>query len=221
MKFNLEKTIQNFGRFLLNSYYEIRIIGEIPRTDRPLILLGNHSGLIDGFMLYCSTTRLTRVLTKFEVFNSFTSLVLANGGAIKTDWKHADHNAVAQARNALAEGIDVGIFPEGTRCKGNFEWIKDGVIAINATARVDFVPIFIFGTRFTGKSKNWIPPYKSLIEIVIGEPIPASDIYAINHDIHGRKNIAVSGERLRQKLSLQLESAQLKVANLLPTDEVE
>ena len=219
MKFSLEKTIQNFGRYILNAFYEIRIIGEIPESSSPLVLCGNHSGLIDGFMLYCSTNRQTRVLTKMEVFNPFTNFFLNQGGAIKTDWKNADRDAILTAKNALELGLDVGIFPEGTRCKGDFAWLKDGVVLINAVSRVPFVPVFIFGTRFTGKSKNWIPPYKSLIEIVIGESIHQETIYRDGFDETSRKEIAVAGERLRQILSGQLQVAQTRVANLLPTDE--
>lgn len=221
MKFSLEKSIQNFGRYLLKAYFDLRVIGSVPDSKKPLVLVANHLGLIDGFMLYCSTNRLTRVLTKTEVFNKVTAPILNSGGAIETDWKNADYVAINKARQTLSQGIDVGIFPEGTRCKGNFEWIKDGVILINSTSRVDFVPVFIFGTRFTGKSKNWVPPYKSLIEIVIGSPISSTEIYQHEFDGQNRKDIAIAGERLRQKLALQLAQAQLQVANLLPTDEVD
>ena len=220
MKLNLEKTIQNFGRSLFNSFYDIRISGSMPETDSPLVLIGNHSGFIDGFMLFCATNRPINVLTKTEVFNSFTKPILNTGGAIETDWKDADFTAIDEARKALARGIDVGIFPEGSRCKGDFAWLKDGVIVLNANTQSDFVPVFIFGTRLTGKSKSWIPPYKSLIEIVIGQPILASDIYGIDFDNTNRKYISVAGEGLRQRLQLQLQEISKDVANALPTDEV-
>jgi len=220
MKLNLEKTIQNFGRSLFNSFYDIRISGSMPETNSPLVLIGNHSGFIDGFMLFCATTRPIKVLTKTEVFNSFTKPILDTGGAIETDWKDADFTAIDDARKVLASGKDVGIFPEGSRCKGDFAWLKDGVIVLNANTQSDFVPVFIFGTRFTGKSKSWIPPYKSLIEIVIGQPIIASDIYGIDFDKTNRKSISVAGERLRQRLQLQLQEISKDVANALPTDEV-
>ncbi len=220
MKFSLEKSIQNFGRTLLKSFYEIRISGSVPVTKEPLVLIGNHSGFMDGFMLFCATQRPINVLTKTEVFNAATRPFLNSGGAIETDWKHADFKAIDDARRVLAGGKDVGIFPEGSRCKGDYAWIKDGVVLLNSTTRADFLPIFIFGTRLTGKSKSWIPPYKSLIEIVIGAPINADEIYGPDFLSSNRKSISVAGERLRQRLQLQLVEASKNVANALPTDEV-
>lgn len=220
MKFNLQMTIQNFGRAILKSFYDIEITGQMPATKKPLLLLGNHSGFLDGFILFCATSRPISVLTKTEVFNSATKSFLIAGGAIETDWKDADHLAITSARETLAEAKDIGIFPEGTRCKGNFSWLKDGVVVINSDVKADFVPIFIFGTRQTGKSKNWIPPYKSLIEVVIGEPINAIDIYETSFDKFSRKDISIAGERLRQRLQAQLFEASKHVAQMLPEDEV-
>ena len=220
MKFSLEKSIQNFGRAIFQSYYDIRITGQMPASKNPLVLVGNHSGFIDGFMLFCSTNRAIKVLTKTEVFNVISKPILNAGGAIETDWKDADFAAIESARKTLYSGKDVGIFPEGSRCKGNFAWLKDGVILLNSDRRSDFVPVFIFGTRLTGKSKNWIPPYKSLIEIVIGDPISSLDIYTQEFDHHNRKSISIAGERLRQRLQLQLTEVSKHVANVLPTDEV-
>ncbi len=220
MKISLEKSIQNFGRALFRSFYEIRITGQMPQTSRPMVLVGNHSGFIDGFMLFCSTTRPIKVLTKTEVFNTFTKPILNAAGAIETDWKDADFAAIEAAREVLKAGKDVGIFPEGSRCKGDFAWVKDGVIVLNSDERADFIPVFIFGTRFTGKSKNWIPPYKSLIEIVIGESVQSNEIYSDDFDSQNRKSISIAGERLRQRLQLQLAVVAKNVANELPTDEV-
>lgn len=218
--FSLAKTIQNAGRSILNIYFDIRIIGSLPKTNKPLVLLGNHTGLIDGPLLFSATNRTMAVLTKTEVFNGFTKRILNSGLAIETDWKDADRTAVVNGRKYLANGVDVGLFPEGTRCRGDFAWLKDGVILINSESRADFIPVFIFGTRHTGKSKNWIPPYKSLIEIVIGSPIKAADLYHENFDDLNRKQISIVGERLRQSLQLQLQGAQASVSNALPEDDV-
>jgi 1-acyl-sn-glycerol-3-phosphate acyltransferase len=220
MKFSLQNSIQNLGRTLLKTFYDIRISGEIPKSRKPLVLVGNHSGFIDGFMLFCSTTRPMKVLTKTEVFNKFSRSALNAGGAIETDWKDADYFAIKKARETLSSGMDVGLFPEGSRCKGDFAWLKDGVILLNAEVQADFVPVFIFGTRLTGKSKSWIPPYKSLIEISIGKPIEAAGIYSKDFDSLNRKHISIAGEILRQQLQVQLVEISKNVAIPLPTDEV-
>ncbi len=220
MKLNLQKSIQNLGRSLLHTYFDIRITGQLPDSKLPLVLVGNHSGFVDGFILFTATKRPIEVLTKTEVFNNFTRWFLLSGGAIETDWKDADYAAIDSARKCLASGKDVGLFPEGTRCRGNFAWLKDGVILLNSEQKADFVPVFIFGTRLTGKSKSWIPPYKSLIEVVIGSPVNADDVYGNTFDKNLRKDIAVAGERLRQALQLQLFSVEQNVAGKLPEDDV-
>jgi 1-acyl-sn-glycerol-3-phosphate acyltransferase len=220
MKINLAMTIQNFGRAVLSSYFDIRVSGEIPKTEKPLVLVANHSGFMDGFMLFFATKRPIAVLTKIEVFNRFSRSLLESGGAIETDWKDADYWAIEKSRTKLQEGIDIGLFPEGTRCKGDYSWLKDGVIVLNAKQRADFIPVFIFGTRLTGKSKGWIPPYKSLIEVVVGEPVAAMDVYGSNFSDTNRKEISIAGERLRQRLQKQLLFIAQEVANPLPTDEV-
>ena len=218
--FSVSKSIQNAGRAVLHAFYDIKITGQLPKSKTPLVLIANHSGLIDGPLLFCATNRTMAVLTKTEVFNQFTRPILNTGLAIETDWKDADRSAVVNAQRFLAEGFDVGLFPEGTRCRGNFAWLKDGVVLINAKEHSDFIPVFIFGSRLTGRSKNWIPPYKSLIEIVIGNPIQASDVYSNDFDVLNRKHIAIAGERLRQSLQLQMQAAQATVSNELPEDDV-
>jgi 1-acyl-sn-glycerol-3-phosphate acyltransferase len=218
--FSLAQSIQNACRSIMKSFYEIRIIGEVPNSTNPLVLVGNHVGFIDGFIMLCATKRPISVLIKTEVFNKFTAPVINVSLGIETDWKDADRAAVVLAQDRLASGIDVGLFPEGTRCRGDFAWLKDGALLINSQARADFVPVFIFGSRLTGKSKNWIPPFMSLIEIVIGEPIKADLIYSQDFDALSRKQIAIAGERLRQSLQLQLQVALTSVSNTLPEDDV-
>ena len=213
MKFSLQMTIQNLGRAILRSFYDIRIVGSMPTTKEPVVLVANHSGFMDGFILFCATRRPIKVLTKTEVFNSISRPVLNAGGAIETDWKDADFFAIEHSRKTLNNQMDVGIFPEGSRCKGDFAWLKDGVILLNSEQRADFVPVFIFGTRQTGKAKNRIPPYKSVIEIVIGEPISASNVYFDDFSKSVRKDLAVAGERLRQQLQSQLLVCAKEVAN--------
>jgi hypothetical protein len=59
-----------------------------------------------------------------------------------------------------------------------------------------------------------------LIEISIGEPIAAEDVYSIEFNSLNRKDISIVGERLRQELQKQLFEISKEVANPLPTDEV-
>jgi len=214
-------TWQNLQRFILKTVYRTRVIGmeQVPARDG-VILACNHLGLVDGPLLFLATRRPLRVLTKHEMFHGAFAFVFKAVAAIPIDWKGSDRTALSTARNALRAGEAVGIFPEGTRCTGSYQWIRDGIAYLVAHEMVPVVPVAVLGTRPTGKSKSWITRPGLPTALVVGEPIPAEAVVKPGESARNRHDLEVIGERIRQKLASHTAKSVEITGIALPVDDV-
>lgn len=199
--------------------YQVRVhhAERLPRAGATLVA-ANHAGLIDGPLLLCLGPRPLSVLAKEELFRGPIGSVLRAGGAIKTDWRHADRSALGEARRALAAGGAVGIFPEGTRCRGTFEWLRGGITYLAAHSDAVVVPVAIVGSRLTGKSKSWIPKTRSPIDIVIGHPFRPDELPSAA-DLDSPR-LRHASELLRRKLAAHVAASAVELGRELPQDDV-
>lgn len=212
--------VQSVARSVLTLGYRVEVHGlnEVP-ADGPAILAANHSGWLDGPMLLNATKRPMRVLAKHELWNSHFGPLMRAGRAIPVDWKHADRNALKLSLQALREQELVGLFPEGTRCRGNLDWMRDGISYLLSFEPVPVIPVAIFGTRPTGESKNYIPPLGSKIHVVLGQAI-APEILVQPGDVTKRSTSLAIGEKLRPLLAAHVQSSAERFGLSLPLDDV-
>lgn len=112
------------------------------------ILCCNHLSMIDPVYLAVSIkNRRIRFMAKAEVFSTKVLGPIATAvGAFPVDRGHSDLNAVRTSLKILSEGDPLGIFPQGTRSKGNVRTpMLGGVSMIALRAGVPVIPAYIHG----------------------------------------------------------------------------
>src|SRR3954469_25521430 len=100
-------------------YFRMARIGRehIP-ADGPVIFAANHRSFLDPFVIACMSRRPLYYVAKKELFaHPAMAWILTALGAFPIDRGNADEDAMATAREILARGDAVLIFPEGTRIR--------------------------------------------------------------------------------------------------------
>jgi 1-acyl-sn-glycerol-3-phosphate acyltransferase len=106
----------------VRTFHALEIAGEPIPAGGPLLLVANHPNMgVDAGLLVAASGRRVRFLAKATLFASTIGRIVLNGiGAIPVYRRHDDLSAVARneetfraAREALAGGAAIGVFPEG------------------------------------------------------------------------------------------------------------
>ena len=136
-----------------------------------ILLCSNHVTLLDPICI-SAVLRKTEpfYMAKKELFKiPILRGILKALGAYPVNRGAGDIGAVHKTIDLLNEGHCVGIFPQGTRCKGvplEETKFKNGAALVLSKTNVPVLPV-----RVKVKKNRWIPLRK--IQIVIGEKIPA------------------------------------------------
>lgn len=202
-----QKIVLAILRPLFNILFSWKVKGRenIPLTG-PLILITNHVNLFDPFFLLFSFPRWIYFMAKEELFRSpFLRPWLRWAGSlsIRREGKISDKQKMLRSsRDALENGLILGMFPEGGRSRdGKLRKGKPGSAVIATKTGVLVLPVGIVGTdRIKGISWLWKRPK---IVVNIGKPfkLPPND---------GRMS----------KSQMQLLTTQLmgEIAGLLPPE---
>ncbi|MEV6010865.1 lysophospholipid acyltransferase family protein [Streptomyces sp. NPDC051976] len=160
----------------MNGLWRPRVLGawRLP-AQGPVILAGNHSHNIDGPMLIGTCPRPLHFLVKKEAFVGPLDPFLRAIGQLKVDRASADRTAITAALGVLARGGVLGIFPEGTRGDGEFAQLRAGLAYFAVRSGAPVVPVAVLGSTGEGRLVSALPPLRSRIDIVYGEPFDAGD----------------------------------------------
>ncbi|QGH69250.1 1-acyl-sn-glycerol-3-phosphate acyltransferase [Pseudactinotalea sp. HY158] len=163
------------GQFLARIVWNTTIIGaeNIPATGR-IIVAANHTGIIDGPVLHGALPRRSHFIIKEEAFSGFIGILMRGAGQIPVDRK-SGRAALTTALALLNEDRLVGVFPEGTRGRGDVTDAKAGVAWLAVRAQAPVVPVAILGTRRPGDKRGHVPGFRARLAVVIGEPFVAAD----------------------------------------------
>lgn len=142
----------------------------IPRRG-PVILAANHTGFLDGPLLYAVVPRPVHALIKQEMFRGVVGRALRALGQISVDRFTHDPAALKACLAVLERGDMLGIYPEGTRGRGDFGLIKPGVAYLALCTGAPIVPVACLGARGDGASVAHVPGPRSRIDVVFGRPI--------------------------------------------------
>ena len=152
-------------------YFRLEGIGSehLPRSG-PLLLASNHRSFLDPFVIGAIVRRPVYYVAKRELFRSRIQAWFLNAlGAFPIDRGAGDKEALATAREILARGDCVVIFPEGTRVRpGPLGQAHSGIgrLALETGARV--APLAVIGTEDV--RRGWrIRPRK--VRIRAGRPL--------------------------------------------------
>ncbi len=133
-----------------------------------LVICANHLNMLDCVTLAIAFKRQIRFLGKKELFkipvlrNLFSML-----GGYGVDRGGADVGAVKKTISMLSDGATVGIFPQGTRCRGvsvKDTRFKNGAAMAAYHAHVHVQPVFI-------KTKDRRYRFLQKKEVIIGEAL--------------------------------------------------
>jgi 1-acyl-sn-glycerol-3-phosphate acyltransferase len=145
---------------VLRPLLSLRLIGvENVPSDGALLVASNHLSNADPIILEAAFPRPLFFLGKSELFrNPVFRWILHRFGGIPLERGTADRAAIRRAGAVLAQGIALGIYPEGVRSK-TAALVKGlpgaGLIALQSDAPV--LPVAIYGTEFFPVNGD-IPP---------------------------------------------------------------
>jgi 1-acyl-sn-glycerol-3-phosphate acyltransferase len=181
-------------------YFRLRRIGaeHIPRSG-PVLLAANHRSFIDPFMIGALMRRPVYYVAKRELFRRRSQAWVLNAlGAFPIDRGRSDEDAIATAREILARGDCVVIFPEGTRVRpGPLGAPRRGAGRLALETGVPVVPIAVIGTEEI--RRRWrIRPRR--VTVRCGRPLRFAPVTEPSPALG-----AAATERIWERVSLQWE----------------
>jgi len=178
---------------LINTLYRIRKIDleNIP-DEGPAVIVCNHVSFVDALILGGNIRRPVRFVMYYKIFKiPVLNFIFRTARAIPIAGAKEDpvlmEKAFSDVAAALRAGDIVGIFPEGAlTADGEIQTFRPGIERIIAATPVVVIPMALrglWGSIFSRRD-NWLRRARlprrfwSRIEIVAGEPVPASAVSA-------------------------------------------
>lgn len=180
------------GRWLYRPVYRLRVHGveRVPRTG-PVVLVANHSSLIEPQVIFGMLPRRSVFLVKKELSRGVLGRGLTLIGQIWVSRRAPDRAALYTAVRLLRDGALIGIFPEGTRGAGDVVRAEQGAAWLVRTTGAVVLPVATRGTlRPPGSRRRFRPK----LDVLVGEPfeleVPRS-----------REGLAAATEDIRKRLA--------------------
>ena len=171
-----------------------------------VLLAGNHSGLLDGPLVFLLSPRPAVFLTKAELFVGPLARALGWLGQVPVHRGRPDRSALKRGLAELARGGAVGVFPEGSRGSGQLEQTADGLAYLALRSGAPVVPIAVLGTpEALPRGARW-PCRDAPVRVVFGRPV----VLAVDGDPRSRRTVGVAAEQLRLALVAHLHAASLE-----------
>lgn len=204
------------GRFLLHGVWRTDVHGaqHVP-AEGPVVVVANHTGLMDGPLLVGAVPRPMAVLVRRGMFVGPLGWLLRASGQIPVDDADGGRSALAAARAALRAGGVVGIFPEGSRGRGDASDARAGAAWLALGTRAPVVPAAVLGTRRTGESVHRPPGLWRRLAIEFAPPLHLERAPGTS----GRESLAAANEQIRAGLAAVVASAADRTGIALPTDD--
>lgn len=208
------KWSRQVGRFLAFGIWNTRVLGRenLPREGR-VVVAANHTGIIDGPLLHGALPRGSHFIIKEEAFSGVIGVLMRGAGQIPVD-RNSGRAALVTALALLNEDRLVGVFPEGTRGRGDVSDAKAGVAWLAVRAGAPVVPVAILGTRRKGDKRSYIPGLRRRLYVSIGEPF-----YPGDPELKGRAAINAAMTAVQERLGAHVEEAIRTTGVDLPDDD--
>jgi 1-acyl-sn-glycerol-3-phosphate acyltransferase len=184
------------GTWCFSVSYRLRVWHRerIP-PDGPLVVVANHSAMVDGPLVYGLVGRRSSFLIKQEMFRGPLGWVLPRIGQLAVRRGEADRAPLFTAVRLLRHGGVVVVFPEGTRGQGDVTHARHGAVWLARAGGARVLPVVIRGTRRPpGRNRRFRPR----VDVLVGEPfaVPAGKgravLIAATHEMRDRLAALVS-----------------------------
>jgi 1-acyl-sn-glycerol-3-phosphate acyltransferase len=191
------------GQVLAHGVWNTRILGaeHVPATGR-VLLASNHTGIIDGPLLHGCVPRSSHFIIKEEIFSGVLGVLMRGAGQIPVD-RTSGRAALTTALALLEEERLVGVFPEGTRGRGDVSSAKAGIAWLALRSGAPVVPVAVLGTRRQGQARGHVPGFRSKLAVVYGAPFQAAPPGART----GRAALAAAMERVQEEMIRHVDAA--------------
>lgn len=206
---------RHVGRALVRSLYAATSHGGelVPRSG-PVILAANHTGYLDGAVVFGLAPRPAHFLVLSSTFELGVGPLLHLSGQIPLEQGTGDRRALTSALAVLQRGGAVGIFPEGGRGRGDLETAEKGVAWLALQGKAPVVPVACLGTRATGDLADSWPRLRSRLVVDFGKPVRVTRA----DGIPGRVRLERAAEEIRAALADHVAAASSRHDIDLPTD---
>jgi len=148
-------------------------------TDRPTILMCNHSSLYDIPITFVAVPGSIRMLTKKELFKiPVLGPAMRNSGFISVDRQNSAQarKDLKLARAELEKGIMLWIAPEGTRSRdGKLHPFKKGGFHLAIEMGATIIPIGIRGINNVLPSNTVELVINGVVDVYIGKEVNGAD----------------------------------------------
>lgn len=184
-----------FGRWLSVVFvrlpYRVRIhhADRVPRTG-PVVLVANHSSMVDGPLLIGMLPRNSVFLVKREMFRGPVGWILRKVGQLPVRRGEPDRTPLLAAVRVLRAGGLVGVFPEGSRGEGDVSNAQHGAAWLARSSGAVIVPVACRGTRRPPQRGRRLLPK---VDVLFGAPVRLPEA-------KGRAGLALATERVRAEL---------------------
>jgi 1-acyl-sn-glycerol-3-phosphate acyltransferase len=155
--------------FILLTRWQVKGRENVPRQG-PLLVVANHLNLSDPPLLGVSLGRKAIFMAKEELFRSrFSAYFISNFGSFPVHRGKLDREAIRQAKQVLADGVALVMFPEASRSKSaQLQPAFPGSALIARRSGAPILPVGITGTERI-KGMAWILR-RPRITVNIGQP---------------------------------------------------
>lgn len=186
-----------WGRLLARTIFRFEVTGaqHVP-TQGAVILAGNHSGLLDGPLVYFTSPRAPVLLAKAELFVGPWARALGWLGQVPVHRGQPDRAALKAGLAQLARGGVLGVFPEGTRGSGQLEQVAHGLAYLALRSGAPVVPLAVVGTAGAWPKGRRLPRLRAPVRVAFGPPITLD----VEGDPRARRTVGVAAEQLRLAL---------------------
>lgn len=208
------------GTFLARGVWNSTVLGaENVPTSGPVLFAANHASIMDGPLLYGVTPRAAHFLVKKEMFegslpNRVVGKALLQAGQIPIDRTRGDRDALQSILGVLADGGAAGVFPEGTRGRGDAAQVRSGIAWIALQSGAPVVPVACLGAHRPGERARAVPPLRRKLWFCFGEPF----VVAKEPGVPGRVALARAVEQVRDALSAHVLDSLARTGIELPDD---
>jgi 1-acyl-sn-glycerol-3-phosphate acyltransferase len=188
--------LHDFGRWiarwLYRPAYRIRVSGlsRVPASG-PVVLVANHSTMIEPQVIFGVLPRRSVFLVKGELMSGVLGFLLVRIGQLAVRRGSPDRAALTAAVGVLRAGGLLGVFPEGTRGAGDVAHAEQGAAWLVRTTGAVVLPVATRGTL--RPSRSWRRPRPKL-DVLVGEPFHLTVQ-------RGRSGLGEATEEIRRRLA--------------------